>query len=925
MPLTQAQRAQVVADKTQAQAAGTAGDAAGGDAIASKIAQIDRSLANVDPKYQANQAYITRLTAERANLVAQQNSKTSTPLLPTGAGAGRGSQGTANSEDGGQTGTTPETTQIGGVPQNIKPTPNVLSDFSTYTYNINLHVLTAADYKVMINNPQDFTPTRNIISGGNKYNKTYTTTGTGTQRSEEFVDDFYFDGLQIKTVIGPSSPLRSSNVVDIKFTIVEPYGLTFVNRLIDIQRDELDGANYLDTPYLLEINFFGTDDVGNQIEIVDQQKFICIKIATMKIKVTSKGAEYQIQAVPFHYQANFASSQALKSNFNVTADTVGSYFANDSNADQGELNDAVREQTNTAGDVNATNNQTAQQVVSGPTNTGGAGGGRGLINATTAPPPGSAVYKPPVTVNTTSLPGAYNHWNLREAIDGHIDVADTIRFNIDPEISEAKIVDPNKNTVRNTPAVDPKTASKGNTTSKTGPQAVGPDLTKSVHNLNAGTQILAVIDMVMLNSDYILNQLNDSSIKNKPADNRVNSAQQLSDLKNGAPVNWYRTIPQVELTRFDSVRNVWGKIITYNIQKYTYYNDKHDAASKSPPPPAVKEYQYIYTGQNTEVIDFNIEFNALHFVPVQVNNANTTALNIAKLDESGNTKGKKETNQRDVNPVQKQLYSGDQSTTVGGSETRVEAQNAEAFAKNIYTAAGADLLNIKLSILGDPQFIKQDDIHYNPSYLKFNYNDQFVPPGTTNSIAMDNGEIFCNLIFKTPVDIDDNTGLLRTDGRYSRAYYSGYYKILTVDSEFKGGKFTQSLDCVRYANQSGSGEASTGPDSQTTDANRTGDNTVNDKSQNPSVSGKDIQKPVNFVGPPQTNNPLYLKDGDANVPTKPATTNWNDLIDPYEQVPAEWPGTPPLSDIAKKGPTVPIGTGANAQGEPVVLATTPSQ
>ena len=69
-----------------------------------------------------------------------------------------------------------------------------------------------------------------------------------------------------------------------------------------------------------------------------------------------------------------------------------------------------------------------------------------------------------------------------------------------------------------------------------------------------------------------------------------------------------------------------------------------------------------------------------------------------------------------------------------------------------------------------------------------------INAGTLN---MDRGEIFCIVNFKTPVDMDDKTGLIRNDSKYSSSKFSGYYRILSVDNEFSRGQFVQTLDCIR--------------------------------------------------------------------------------------------------------------------------------
>ena len=835
----------------------------------------------------------------------------------SGAGAGRGSYAGYNAAD---EVASREKTQIGGPAQDRIVTANPLGAYSSYTYNINLHALTAADYKVMVETPENFVPTRNIISGANLYNRPYEAKNTNiTMRATNFADDFYFDGLSMTTVIGLNAETRSSNSIEIKFTIIEPYGMTLMNRLVDLNRDELNGTNYLDTPYLLEINFFGADDAGILQEIIEQKKWICVKLINMKIKAGVKGSEYQIQAVPYNYQGNFTSTQVLKSNFNVTAGTVAEYF--DSGIDAAAATQ-INDNRSESEAYKSQQTSLAEFYKKYPTDDEQAAAiKRGELPTTDKKT--SSVLAPPksIVVKTKSLTGAYNLWNTRELDNGNVGVADQIAFNIHDDIKAAKIVDPQKTTTKNSPSADSKTAAKGNSTGNTGPAAVGPNLTQTVHNLNAGTQILAIIDMVMLNSDYILNQLTDPSIQNKTKGTPVNSAQQASDLLNGKPVNWYRVIPQIELLDYDTKKNKWGKKVTYHIQPYTYHNSRHPAAEISLPPKPVKEYQYMYTGHNTEVINFDIDFNALFFTAAQVNTASTTALNVSKTDENklpGNDKsGSNKLSSTGIQPTQKEVVSVDKSTTSGQGETRSEVQNAGAFAKDIYTSAGADMINLKLDILGDPQFIKQDDILYNPLSLGLDYKGQFVPKGTSGSLAMDNSEIFCVVIFKTPVDFDDTTGLLRLDSKYSVSYFSGYYKILTVESEFKGGKFTQKLNTVRYSNQPQEWADVKGQNSNGWDVERNADNAISEKSQNPAIASNSIELETTKPISSQVDAPV-AKTIDDNIPGY-GTAPTKPQVLPGEEVPQQDEN---LKAVAEKGETKTMDQATSANGNTVPVQST---
>jgi hypothetical protein len=117
------------------------------------------------------------------------------------------------------------------------------------------------------------------------------------------------------------------------------------------------------------------------------------------------------------------------------------------------------------------------------------------------------------------------------------------------------------------------------------------------------------------------------------------------------------------------------------------------------------------------------------------------------------------------------------------------------------------MLNLKLKILGDPMFIKQDDIFYapkNPKNAIYETNKQpSDDPRLTpnNSIRTDDGEIYVQILIRTPIDIDESTGLMKFDQKYQLSVFSGLYAILRIDSQFSKGQFIQTLDLVRLSRQ----------------------------------------------------------------------------------------------------------------------------
>jgi hypothetical protein len=120
----------------------------------------------------------------------------------------------------------------------------------------------------------------------------------------------------------------------------------------------------------------------------------------------------------------------------------------------------------------------------------------------------------------------------------------------------------------------------------------------------------------------------------------------------------------------------------------------------------------------------------------------------------------------------------------------------------------ADLLVIDLKILGDPDFIKQDDVFYRPVLPEELPNLATKPSSDTRllpndgSLVMDSQGLYVQLLFRTPTDIDETTGLMKYNPNYKHSVFSGLYEVITVTSNFSNGQFVQELLLVRLPRQS---------------------------------------------------------------------------------------------------------------------------
>lgn len=705
---------------------------------------------------------------------------------------------------------------------------NKLHDYTSYTYRITLFLLTKKDFNELASNPTKFVPTFSLISSGGGFAapgsiKTETTrkvspfggyedvstTQTKAGRHPDFQTDFFIDNLQIQTVVGLNAKSKASNAIDISFNITEPYGLSLLDRLLSASETCGDkNANYMEQPYLLQVDLLAspTDEqlgiMKQSTNVIDSKK-IAIKLLEMKIKPSGSGSTYAIKAMPYNHVAFSLTTAAMPITLSVEASTVGEFF---SSADdiakifsgqnaineerlESELKAWIDEFWSTGG-FQPTPEQIANQR-------------KALQNA--------------IVYNSKSLAAGYNGYMDKVAKDQKLSrlPPTKIAFNIpDRILSESPIVD-EKAQVTDGKMQDPTT-----TVGK-----VDPQLKKTQSfTINAGTSIIDVIDMIMGKSEYVKSQIktlgktnnNDAAQKEYTNDReRANADKQLKALT----LKWYKVVPTVALNDFDATRNAYSKTILYTILPYTGANAYHpnfpQSTAQTLENSVVREYNYLYTGKNQDILRLDIDFDSTFYTqlttkPLQVavlgtdRNSDIDDVNKNQAQYSVNTPS------NPTNPPTSYQISGQQRRSNSlNSSNNPDEQIVNDLKQSIYTSQRGDALNIKLQIIGDPDFIKQDDIFYNPGspeeYAKTmgsRLNNSSAPINESGQILFDAEQVYVKLTFRNAVDINDKIGIVNkqdklTNGRMTNGSFSGIYKIQTVESEFSRGQFTQTLDLIR--------------------------------------------------------------------------------------------------------------------------------
>jgi hypothetical protein len=705
---------------------------------------------------------------------------------------------------------------------------NKLHDYTSYTYRITLFFLTSKDFNDLTANPSGFEPRYSLISSSGGYATTIgdlvaqeTRTGQSanysqTLRHPDFQTDFFIDNLSMETVVGLNAKNKASNAIEINFTITEPYGLSLLDRLLSAcETSEDRNPNYATQPYLLQIDLLAspTDDMlFSQVNVKDNlidRKRMAIKLLEMKIKPTASGSTYACRAIPFNHSAFDETTAPVPVPLNVVAKTVGDFFSNTD--DQAQM---------FTGELKANEERLEAEIEkwikSQNTRRDDTYYGFRTPTAAEIAEQRKSIAKA-LIYNAGSFTAAYNRYMEEVATKAKITLfpPTKISFTMPKEIATSNIVD--QLAQSSDSQFGDRNKGVGNT--------ADPDFkNKLTFPINAGTNVIEVIDQVLGKSDYIKNQINTKNKVENDAeakDEYANQGERAVDKPSAKNIKWYKIIPTVELKDFDMVRNNYSKTVNYAIVPYTTANAYHpnfpktrgtDVASQ-----VVREYNYVYTGKNQDVLRVDIDFDTAYYTQISTYRDQVARGGTNRFGDQGNFADTLQSTDG-----QSTATVTPQTTEVKGFDARSNSMNTATnpaeklvgdLKTSLYTKSRGDNLNIKLQITGDPDFIKQDDIYYNPRSLEYSQiianrsKTPIVNNGPlTGQILFDSEQVYVRLNFLNAVDINDNIGITNKqetlqNGRTTNGSFSGIYKVLTVSNEFNRGQFTQTLDLVRMPDE----------------------------------------------------------------------------------------------------------------------------
>ena len=291
---------------------------------------------------------------------------------------------------------------------------------------------------------------------------------------------------------------------------------------------------------------------------------------------------------------------------------------------------------------------------------------------------------------------------------------------------------------------------------------------------------------------------------------------------------WWKIDPRVYPKDEDgnyTKTGVKSKYLVYRVIPYGVHSSAGMSTNEKPPgldkikEQVVKEYHYIYTGKNVDILNFDIKFNgsfynALDAASFKAVDGSKTVGNRSNIYEAKPhiepvKPGAEPSKEQDKNAgVDSKLavQTGMNLDNQGGSGLEDAKTRAYKAFHNIITNDMSAMAILELHIMGDPYWIMQNGVGKYSSKPKSKF---MCEDGTVN---WQDQQVMIMVKFKTPIDINNITGMYDLPNSSGSgavaevASFTGYYAVTTITSTFKGGKFEQVLNCYRINNQEKDGE-----------------------------------------------------------------------------------------------------------------------
>lgn len=657
----------------------------------------------------------------------------------------------------------------GGKPG--KRLKNPLGSLASYTYQLSLYMITPDAYELFVaggrKNIHQFERAVSVdalskqapsnessVSGGAYLVAQSGGVGPDEQRIPGLDYDLYIDKLSFIHLINPKSTGTIVNNTEFNFSIIEPYGFSFITKLRNANDEIIKYAKGVSVSkeatkqfFVLGIRFFGWDQGGKPVtgnQIFDGQPidpnatgstalfetYYDLIISEFKFKLDGKATTYNIKAAAT--QPGLGAN--VKRGFLTTTKSV--------------------------------TGRTVHEALAGP---------EGLMTK--------------LNKDQTNLKNVVPVKYSIEWVGDAKSIAQAALLS-DNEISKAKQAGSSASTTK-----------QANVAAE---QRSQPQPDKFEIQLGENKSIIESIDLIISRSQWLEDQLKTGFVDAPENDPNLKAP---AEAKNNSPekFKWFNISPKITNITWDDNIKDWAYDITYVIQTYlmpTVDNPYIKDTEKYYGPH--KRYDYWYTGLNSEIISYTQELNHSYFVSVvgsPPDKTSTTGTTPTGTGNAANSDSAGAPTAPNTQPTQMPGGGGNKSQSVKSS-VRTSLYDPGAW----QTAS--------IDILGDPDYLMQDTAtSINDVYNRHYNSDSFVinPTGGQVFFEIDFKEAIdysSSGVFAQGVDSQGGTLSINesisfgtsadnvVDSSGNKIVNGVRYMLIDVTNTFSNGAFKQKLKAV---------------------------------------------------------------------------------------------------------------------------------
>lgn len=677
------------------------------------------------------------------------------------------------------------------------PFTNILHNYATYNYIWTLSVLD----DVRINDPAS------TYKKGD-YGQIIFKSGSGDPQNRVPLGaygafDFFIDDVNISSITGFDKATGNTNACKISFKVFEPYSMGMFFHALQVAAHQMGHETYIEAPYLLTLEFKGNLNPsqygvnGDELSTIEKTtKHFPLKFMLLDMNVSEQGTEYTVDAIPWNEVAVSNTYNEIKSDIILTGTNVHDLLQYGDKSLEAVVNKQLIDQAEKLG-------KDPDQIVilfpKDPKTSNAEGKSTPDKSKTTG-----ATVDPNASTSSRKLEDTLN---VKYKLSNHYNIVVLVQDFQDVNEFGSSSMTFDQYTPTSTPFAENDFSYDEKTQTFTRGK-ISINVNNNIGNMtfSQGGSVTDIINEVILMSDYGQRAL--SKAENE---------------KNKGNIMWWRIDTQVYLDKSEKNISKSGeppKLVVYRIVPYQVSSsvflppDKADPYIQDRIDQAIKSYDYIYTGKNHDIISFDLNFKMSLYQAMF--DPTKTGDEKAKPQQSNQSQPEQpESTDKSSWSLPDRLFDVDKLTlnvdenirkikfdSLGTSTSKKGGALSDNQTTKLVKQAhdiilnGIDLMAPTIKILGDPYYLGDSGFG--------NYTAQETELSNINgdhSINYQNGEVDILVNFKTPIDIDLSTGTYNFGGLSLVSQFSGLFQVVTCDSMFSKGLFTQELKLIRRLGQ----------------------------------------------------------------------------------------------------------------------------